>query len=380
TPKHYTAIILENDYVAITVLPELGGRLYRWVDKLTGRRLLYENPVVKPTAWGYRGWWLAAGGIEFAFPVEEHGLNEWRPWAYSVSQQQGAASVTVSDVEDRTGMTVGVRMTLEANSSALQLSPWVSNDTATVQSFQYWLNAMVTLGDNSVSGATRLIFPASRVIVHSTGDEALPDAWQVMDWPIHNGRDLSVYGNWAAYLGFFAPEITQGFAALYDTEADQGIVRAFQPGWPSGTKFFGPGTLSSSLWTDDGSTYVELWSGITPTFANTTTLGPGESVGWREEWYPVHGIGTVTGANADAAVAVTPTGDGVLVSCTTTRPLRGTLVLWVRGEDTAQWEVALPPGEPFRAKWAGQASVEAPLGLSLKDAAGETILSTGSVP
>ena len=94
---------------------------------------------------------------------------------------------------------------------------------------------MVTLGDNRVSGRTRLIFPTDQVIVHSTGDESLPGAWQPMTWPNYEGRDLGLYGTRQNYLGFFVPQVTEGFVALYDEAAHQGIVRTFTPGWPVGT-------------------------------------------------------------------------------------------------------------------------------------------------
>lgn len=84
---------------------------------------------------------------------------------------------------------------------------------------------MVTLGDNRVSGRTRLIFPTDQVIVHSTGDESLPGAWQPMTWPNYEGRDLGLYGTRQNYLGFFVPQVTEGFVALYDEAAHQGIVR-----------------------------------------------------------------------------------------------------------------------------------------------------------
>ncbi|MCZ7671376.1 MAG: DUF5107 domain-containing protein [Chloroflexi bacterium] len=66
--RTFQAITLHNRYVSATVLPELGGRLYQFTDKMTGRQLLYNNPILKPTVWGHRGWWLASGGIEWAFP------------------------------------------------------------------------------------------------------------------------------------------------------------------------------------------------------------------------------------------------------------------------------------------------------------------------
>lgn len=108
--RQFTAVILQNSTISLTVLPELGGRLYQIEDKATGRRLLYNNPVLKPTAWGWRGWWLAAGGIEWAFPTDEHGLNEYRPWQYTTQTLSNTATITVSDVEDKTGLEVGVTL------------------------------------------------------------------------------------------------------------------------------------------------------------------------------------------------------------------------------------------------------------------------------
>ncbi|MGC9348231.1 MAG: DUF5107 domain-containing protein [Anaerolineae bacterium] len=378
-PRSYRAIVLENNYVSLTILPELGGRIYRWVDKATGRRLLYENPVVKPTGWGYRGWWLAAGGIEWAFPVEEHGLNEWRPWSYEVRTLGDGIAVVVSDVEERTGMTVGVEISLDSSHKYVTLSPWVRNTTDVAQEFQYWLNAMITLGNNRVADGTHLILPTDEVIVHSTGDNSLPGEWQPLTWPIYEGRDLSYYGSWESYLGFFAPKVTEGFVAIYDMEADQGIVRSFTPGWPIGTKFFGPGSLPSGLWTDDDSTYVELWSGVTPTFADTAKLAAGDSLGWTERWYPVHDLGGITTANAEAALNVKATERGAKIGCAVTAPTRGNLTLWVNGEPIEIWNISLTPLEALAITWTRPHGVVGDVSLTLTDANGERLAEVGPV-
>jgi hypothetical protein len=265
-PRAYRAVVLENGFVSITILPELGGRIYRWVDKATGRKLLYENPVVKPTSWGYRGWWLAAGGIEWAFPVDEHGLNEWRPWSFSIGSTAFGSSITVSNIEDRTGMEVGATISIDSGHAYLVIQPWVKNNTAEAHSYQLWLNAMIALNNNAVSSQTQLILPASEVLIHSTGDGGVPASGGSMSWPYYGGRDMSWYGNWQSWLGFFAPSVSHGFTGVYDHALDQGVVRAYNPGWPAGTKFFGPSTLSPSLWTDDNSNYLELWSGATGSF------------------------------------------------------------------------------------------------------------------
>jgi hypothetical protein len=70
--RDFTLIVLENDYLRLSLLPELGGRIYQAVFKPTGHNIFYQNPVLKPSPWGppEMGWWLAAGGMEWGLPVE----------------------------------------------------------------------------------------------------------------------------------------------------------------------------------------------------------------------------------------------------------------------------------------------------------------------
>lgn len=351
TPRTYRAIVLQNGFVAVTILPELGGRVYRWVDKATGENLLYENPVVKPTGWGARGWWLAAGGIEWAFPASEHGLNEYRPWTATTGTTPYGLSVTVSDVDSRTGMEVGATISLDAGHTWITIQPWARNATAEAHPYQLWLNAMLALNGNGMSAQTRFLVPAAEVIVHSTGDGGAPGSGAAMSWPNHNGRDMSLYGNWTGYLGFFAPNVTEGFTGVYDAAADQGVVRIFNPGWPAGTKIFGPATLPSSLWTDDGSGYVELWSGATSSFWADATLGPGETFSWMEQWYPLNGLGGLSSANRVAALRLVEAGGVIEAAVAVPAAFSGQAQLLVGEQVVGEWPLAIVPGQVFRATW-----------------------------
>ncbi|MCQ3977699.1 MAG: hypothetical protein DPW09_30085, partial [Anaerolineae bacterium] len=122
TPKDYTGIILENTYLRLTFLPELGGRLYSAVVKATGQEIFYHNPVVKPSRYGVlqpyeANWWLATGGMEWAYPTQEHGYRFGVPWFYSTSVSSEGATITLSDMaEGRVGAEVTV--TLPPDSAA----------------------------------------------------------------------------------------------------------------------------------------------------------------------------------------------------------------------------------------------------------------------
>jgi len=350
-PRSYRAVVIQNPYVRLIVVPELGGRILRWTDRVTGRQLFYANPVVKPTRWGYRGWWLATGGMEWAFPTEEHGLNEYRPWQYQLLRN----GIRVWDTEDRTGMTIEVTIALQGGSSAFSVTPRIVNPTAAGHLYQFWANAMLTLSDaNRPSPELTFVLPDDRVTVHATADESLPDPGQAMSWPIYQGRDFSQYSTWQRYLGVFADPAQAGFFGAYDRQTDQGVVRVFPHQVARGVKIFCLGDLPASLWTDDGAgahpgRYVELWGGLTPTFWDSWTLNPGASISWTEQWYAVSGIGGYNWANAAAAIRLTPSDDSAQVAVSTTQVLDGTVVLRRGGIEVERWDALIAPDQPFGA-------------------------------
>ncbi len=63
----YKAVILENDYLYVMILPELGGRIQRALDKTNNYDFVYYNRVIKPALVGLAGPWIS-GGIEFNGP------------------------------------------------------------------------------------------------------------------------------------------------------------------------------------------------------------------------------------------------------------------------------------------------------------------------
>ena len=376
-PQTYRLIILENDLLHLTLLPELGGRIYRCALKATGQNVLYNNPVIKPTRWGPKeqGWWLAAGGIEFCLPVEEHGYETALPWSYALERRPDAVSVRLWDAPAGGRPRAVIGVTLRAGEARFLLDVRLENGAGRDIPIKYWTYAMLAPGgQHRVSAGLQFIFPATQVTVHSTSAAALPGPGQALDWPLGGGRDLSRPANWGGWLGFFErPVAAGGFAGVYDHASGQGMLRIYPPAGAAGSKGFGFGAaasaLSPALWTDDGSTYVELHGGLAPTFDDVVTLSAGGAAAWQEVWYPLAGLGGVTlaGAAGAAYVAWDAPARSLGLTLAATRPLEGRLETRVAGALAGAWPLALAAGESAQWQLAspGEPAYNAPIEIAL---------------
>jgi hypothetical protein len=328
-PRDLKAVVLENRYLSLMFLPELGGRLYKCTLRSTGQNVFYQNAVLKPSYWGPlardENWWLAAGGMEWALPVHEHGYEWGQSWAYNIEQQTDRVSIILRDTSAEDRLWAEVRVTLPDDRAYFVVEPSVVNPTSQAVALQFWLNAALTLGSATVSPNTEFILPAERVVVHSTGDPALPAERQVMPWPIHEGRDLSWYRNWRNWLGVFVPGDQQGYAGAYNHDTGLGVVRIF-PEAANGLKLFafGAGFPARSEYTDDGSEYFEIWGGPCKTFwpEDDVVLGPAQSMQWTEIWLPFHGIGGLDRASAELVVRADVRNGQVYAGVAVSRPRR----------------------------------------------------------
>jgi len=354
TLQTYRVIVLENEYLKLTILPELGGRVYQAIFKPTGSNEFYQNPVLKPSPWGppEQGGWLAAGGLEWGLPVEEHGYAWGDPWGHIILPfSSERAGVTVF-MPDEGHLRAEVDIILRAGEARFSVRPRLVNPGGEV-SYKFWLNAMLAPGPaNTVGPGLRWLFPTSEVTVHSRGDEALPAEKQAMSWSVFGGVDYSLLGNWNRWLGFFERPSAHGpFAGVYDETVDEGLVRVFPPAATQGSKGFGLGwadPIGASNYTDDGSAYVELHGGVAPTFWDLARLAAGGVTTWEESWFPVAGIGGVSYADGSGAVNLARTAGGLLVGVFPVRPVTGQIRVTVGGQTVIDESVTLDPARPFR--------------------------------
>lgn len=62
--REYDSVVLENEYLKATFMPDFGGKLWSLIDKETGRDLLFKNSVVRPCNLAVRNAWMS-GGVEW---------------------------------------------------------------------------------------------------------------------------------------------------------------------------------------------------------------------------------------------------------------------------------------------------------------------------
>lgn len=342
--KAYTRLTLENEWLRVSLLPELGGRVYEMIFKPTGNNELYRNTVIKPTHWGpsEQGWWLAAGGIEWGLPVEEHGYESAIPWSYEVIAAVDGITVALRDSVQPDRLRATIAVFLPNDRAVLIVRPRIENDRNVPLNFKWWINAMLAPGPGNSIGKQgsnpdgidfKFVFPESQVTVHSTGDPTLPQEGQAMSWPIYKNRDMSRVQNWDQWLGFFArPVASQDWVGVIDRAHQEGLVRVFPRSIAQGSKGFAMGwrhPIGASHWTNDDSYYAELHGGLAPTFWDTVSIGAHQAIEWEETWYPFAVSADLSHADADTAFYVGQTRDvyeSFEVGVHTTRPISDALV------------------------------------------------------
>ena len=379
TDVDYAGVVLENAYLRLTFLPELGGRLYSAVVKATDQEIFYHNPVVKPSRFGVlqpyeANWWLATGGMEWAYPTQEHGYRFGVPWTYQVDQGRDEATIVLSDsAADRVGLEV--KVTLPAESMSFTVEPTLTNNGSDTAPMQLWTNAALTLGTDTMTLDTRFVVPSDMITVHSRGESgwSVPGARQVAPWPQVDNTDLSYYSQWANYLGFFVPNQETPFTGAYNPTTNLGVVR-LPDALPGSGKVFAFGKdFSDKSYTDDGSQYFELWGGANAGFwaEDDVSVPVGGTLGWKEYWWPLAQLGGITWATAQAAIHIDQANDMVTLTALMPEPTHGTLVVTTDSSELLRESFLARPDTPQQ--WSFSAPTK-PVTLTITDDDNATLL------
>jgi tetratricopeptide (TPR) repeat protein len=278
----YKAIFLENEYLKITCLPELGGRLHSVYDKTTGQEAFHRNDVIKPSMIAMRGGFIS-GGIEWNAGPQVHTVTILSPVdVISGENEDGSAFIEVSNLEKSLRTRWTVRVTLHPGRSVLDEDIRIYNPTDAMNPYYFWnCTAFPQLK------GTRFIYPMSKGTDHYGA--------KYFDWPVHDGVDLSWTINYEEAASVFAVDCAYDFFGAYDVDLDRGIVQVADhnelPGkkaWTWGQGEYG--RISMKNLGDTDPEYIEVQSGPLQTQSDYGSLAPGATVFWKEYWYPVNGL------------------------------------------------------------------------------------------
>ncbi len=318
-PRTYRTLCLENEYLRVVCIPELGGRIHSVLVKATGEEMFHRNDEIKPALIAMRGGWIS-GGIEWNAGPHGHTVTILSPVdAVARKHVDGSVTLTVGNTEKMFRTRWTVRITLHPNKAYLDEVISIYNPTDVVAPYYFWnCTAFPNLE------GTRFIYPMTLGTDHN--------GREFFRWPVHEGRDISWLKNYDTMSSVFGYKCEFDFFGAYDAALDKGIVSYANhrelPGkkaWTWGKDDFG--IVSQMALSDAGpvhAQYIEVQSGPLLTQSDYGMLLPGREVRWREFWYPVHGLGDgFEYATRDAAVQTTRR-DGVLeVRALATAPYPG---------------------------------------------------------
>ena len=302
----YRALFLENDYIKVMILPELGGRVARAFDKIKNYDFIYYNSVIKPALVGLAGPWIS-GGIEFNWP-QHHRPSTFDEVNWAISEgEDGSATVTVSEIENMFHTKGETEFTLYPDRAYIELKNHIFNRTPVRQTFLWWANPAVAVNENY-----RSVFPPDVTAVMDHGKR------DVSTFPIATGTyykvdysrgvDISRYVNLPVPTSYMAAKSDFDFVGGYDEGVGAGLLHVadhhVSPGkkqWTWGCGDFGR-AWDRNL-TDSDGPYFELMTGcFTDNQPDFSFIEPYETRDFTQYFMPYHDLGTVHNATRDIAI------------------------------------------------------------------------------
>ncbi len=350
--KSYRLVYLENEYVRVGILPEIGGRVFEGFDKTNNYYFFYRQHVIKPALIGLIGAWIS-GGIEWNIP-HHHRATTFLPVQYRIEEgEDGSKTVWVGELEIRHRMRWAVGYTLRPGKSVLEAKVRIVNRTPVVNTMLAFANVAVHVNDRY-----QVVFPPrTQLGTHH-------HKRQFTRWPIADSRygggdftggvDISWYKNHIAANSVFAWNSDEDFVAGYDHGREAGTMAIADHHVVPGKKFWtwgnGPrGRMWDRILTDDDGPYMEIMvGGYSDNQPDYSWLEPFETKSFEIYWYPFRAIGGAKQANVDAAVNLDVHGGVARVGFCTTSPYPQAVVRLAAGDRVLlEQTVAIDPAHPF---------------------------------
>jgi len=290
--KKWKVVEIENDFIKILILPEVGGKIWAAIDKKTNEPFLYYNHTVKFRDVAMRGPWTS-GGIEANYGIIGHTPNCATPVDYIITKKEdGSVSCTIGVLDLLTLTNWRMEINLPKDKAFFTTQSFWYNSTPTEQPYYHWMNVGL-----KVSGNLEYIYPGNKYIGHEG---------EYNDWPINkdNGKNISFYNNnnFGTYKSYHVFGKYTNFFGTYWHDDDYGMVRYSNHDDKAGKKIWIWGlSRQGMIWekylTDTDQQYTEVQSGkLFNQNAEKSTFTPFKHVNfspystdtWKEYWYAVN--------------------------------------------------------------------------------------------
>jgi hypothetical protein len=351
-PKTFPGVIIENEYLKVTLVPEFGGRILSMIYKPTGHEELYQNPAGAPYGigqdWFYYKWLMVYGGIFPTFPEPEHGKAWLLPWSYTVLEETPdtfRCKMSWSDTVQLAGINTNTwkygktnfkcdfTVTLIKGASALEVDVALYNDSNEKLNYEYW--TCITLapgsepGNPKCTGGAEMIIPASKIKIPSWYPDIARQEKKVPgQYGIYTLDKLRQWTNWTNDgIAYAWDDKNENYWGVINHDIEEGLIRISNNNITPGIKMWAWGYQQSQdidPFKDPAMVrrpYVELWAGHSNEFFVPAQIDMNSTKKWKEIYVTTTGISNVTNAGKEVVADFKIENDKIVnLGFVTTRP------------------------------------------------------------
>jgi tetratricopeptide (TPR) repeat protein len=341
-------ITMENDYLKITVMPQIGGRIWGAIEKSTGEDFIYENEVVKFRNIAMRGPWTS-GGIEFNFGIIGHSPATASPVDYVYYENEdGSITCVVGTIDLPSRTQWRVKINLPKDKAYFETEGIWYNPEPLRQPYYNWMTAAAHVANDQ-----EFYYP---------GHIALQHSGEVKDWPIQDGIAINHYknnnfggaksqhiaGSFLNHFGgyFHNKGIGFGHFSTYDDSPGKKLWL-----WALSRN----GGIWEDLLTDNDGQYMEFQAGrmlnqFSPSKSVETPLtkagfAPYTLDQWSNYWFPVKDIGGISDVSKTGVVHVKQSDNLISLGFNPFQKVDGELEIFINGKQEQTVAVQAMPME-----------------------------------
>jgi len=339
----YPGLVMENEYVRLVILPELGARIISFYYKPTNHEQFYLNPVGTPYGMGegnfYYDWLMVMGGVFPTFPEPEHGKTWFLPWQWEITENSGERITLKMQLQDTinypnhpgkfnngiTEIQCITTVSLQEGKTCFELTHTIQNTKSETIPFEYW--TCTTLAPGSETGNT--FTPANAEIIAPLDYVYLKDDWWMWMANAENPasgqgdhvfeyENLAFYENWEDMgIAYAYPFMEANYYGVINHKNGEGVFRVSDnANITTGMKFWTWGAeqglnADPENFYHQARPYIELWSGLSNQFFEDTYLSPEETITWTETYLPTVTMDSITFVNENGAIFLDHKNDNI---------------------------------------------------------------------